>query len=553
VKVDPGIVAAAEARILRTAGHRMLARIARAAQQRPSAMIKSIDMASGASAAAQRVVAVLSLTACAVAGCDGYDGAEGVGATAGTAASIGGSSTGGQAGSSGGKAGAGVSGSVGTECTTAADCTGFSDCYTVSCDAGTCRGVTLPRGSACADGFCNGFARCLPCLDDAPGLQEDTGCSADAPVCPETSAEPACVGCEEDADCNDGLECTADRCTDSACENVPLPLGRPCREGVCNGETGSDSCTACVDDASTGTDVGCTKDRPRCDTTSTPPLCAGCQEAGDCDDENTCTTESCTANGVCEHATLVSGTPCPDGYCNGIPGVELCVPKPCQSDADCNDGADCTTDVCDSTFCAYTTDDTRCEDSGDVCQPNVCTVGTGCQRVDHTDPRQLLVNGTLDLGNVDWMEMSATYPQVIYHFDYVPTLLPHTEPYVAWLGGGEGLMDESNSLTQVVSVPAATARLDLTFFYQIWTEDGLPDDHNYMRVRLLSSEASEDLEEIVTFHNQDATRVWTRFTASLDAGRWAGSDVALEFSGIGIDGFTHFFVDSITLLATVCE
>ena len=283
----------------------------------------------------------------------------------------------------------------------------------------------------------------------------------------------------------------------------------------------------------------------------TPSVCSGCELTAHCDDGNACTADSCR-EGVCEHATLVSGTPCPRGYCNGIAGVELCVPKPCQTDLDCDDRVLCTADVCESNSCAYTADHGQCADSGDVCKPNLCTVGTGCQEIDKSRSLELLSNGYLDSGNVDWVEMSMSYGQVIYPFDYVPTLLPHTETYIAWLGGGEGLMDESNSLSQVVRVPAGAVRLELSFFYQIWTEE-LPDNHNHLAVTLRSMESSQSDEEIVTFYNQDKTRVWTGFRTTIDATDWVDSDAILEFSGIGIDGFTHFFVDSISLVATVCE
>jgi hypothetical protein len=113
-------------------------------------------------------------------------------------------------------------------------------------------------------------------------------------------------------------------------------------------------------------------------------------------------------------------------------------------------------------------------------------------------------------------------------------------------------MDESNSLSQVVGVPTGAVRLELSFFHQIWTEE-LPDNHNHLAVTLRSTEANQSDEEIVTFYNQDETRVWTGFRTTLDATNWAGSGAILEFSGTGIDGFTHFFVDSISLIATVCE
>jgi hypothetical protein len=475
---------------------------------------------------------------------------------AGTGGAIaGGGGTTGEAGSTGGGEGgadAGAAGHAGAECSRDADCVAIDECYSAACKAGVCVGSPLSRGSACDNGYCNGFARCLPCLDDAQGSNRDTGCSANSPLCAETAFEPTCVGCEEDADCNDGIECTVDRCNESVCESLTKPVGSACSAGICDGEAKADSCAPCIDDASTGLDTGCTTAQPKCDTEQTPAACSACKQADDCDDGNECTTDGCD-QGVCEHLTLVSGTPCDGGYCNGVPGVELCVAFPCKTDADCDDGVACTVESCESLHCAYSADHDECPDSGDVCTPNRCTVGTGCQAVDVARSADLLKNGDFEAGHVDWIEKSSTYDQVIFVYGYIPTLQPHTSPYVAWLGGGEGGLDESNSLAQVVHIPAGTVRLELTFFYEIWTEEGLPDDHNRLQVSLLSTESSQTDEELVTFHNQDATRVWRRFTTTIDPTPWAGSDATLYFSGTGIDGFTHFFVDSISLVATVCE
>jgi hypothetical protein len=370
-------------------------------------------------------------------------------------------------------------------------------------------------------------------------------------MCDELASEPECVGCIGNSDCGDGVECTIDRCTDSECENVPLPSGSLCRGGYCNGEADEHSCALCLDDASTGADTGCTADFPRCDTSVSPVECAKCAAPSDCDDANDCTAESCTA-GLCEHATLLSGTPCAYGYCNGIRGAEACIPKACQTDPDCDDLTACTAEICRSGFCVYTPDDGQCPASGDLCRPNVCTVGTGCQSVDGTRRVELLSNGNLDLGREHWTEMSAVYPGVIYPYDYIPTLYPHTRVYVAWLGNGEGGNDDTNSLSQTVTVPAEADRLELSFFYQVWADE-LPDDQNHMEVRVRATGASPAEELLLTLHNQDATRVWTGVRSSIDAATWAGSDMVVELSGSSADGYTAFFVDSISLVATVCE
>lgn len=461
----------------------------------------------------------------------------------------------------GGEAGAGFAGAIGSsgaagdssaECDSDDDCEPLGECYSASCEFGTCLGAVLARGSACEGGFCNGFARCLPCLDDAGGAAEDTGCGASTPVCVENESSPICAGCAGDADCDDAIACTVDRCVESACEHAALPAGASCRDGVCNGETGGGSCVACIDDMSTGTDRGCTSEQPRCDTSEDPPACTACQATDDCDDHNQCTADACN-DGACSHAPLASGTPCVGGYCNGIPGAEICIPKACENDASCDDGVACTAEVCEASYlCSYTPDHTQCSDSGDVCRPNVCTVGVGCQAIDVSRSLELLANGYFEAGNTVWTEVSSNYPQVIFLFDYVPTLRAHTESYIAWLGGGEGPVDEHNSLSQTVSIPASSVRLELSFFYQVWSDD-LPDDQNSLRVALRATGANQSDEAIVTFHNQDETRVWQRFATSIDVARWAGSDAILDFSGASVGGYTAFFIDTVSLRATVCE
>jgi hypothetical protein len=163
-------------------------------------------------------------------------------------------------------------------------------------------------------------------------------------------------------------------------------------------------------------------------------------------------------------------------------------------------------------------------------------VGTGCREIDASTSLELLSNGYLDSGNVDWIEMSASYGDVIFPYDYIPTLFPHTEV----------------SLSQTVAVPAGTVRLELSFFYQVWTEE-LPADTNRFDVRLLSPEMTQSDVDILTLHNQDQTRIWTGFRTTIDASSWAGSDATLEFAGSSPDSYTAFFVDSISLAATVCE
>ena len=89
---------------------------------------------------------------------------------------------------------------------------------------------------------------------------------------------------------------------------------------------------------------------------------SACTTAADCDDGNACTTDSCSANGVCEHAAQ-----------------EGCIP--CATAADCDDRNPCTTDGCTGGVCGHT----------DVpsCGPEQCSDGIdndGDGLVDCADP-----------------------------------------------------------------------------------------------------------------------------------------------------------------------
>ena len=141
------------------------------------------------------ILAFGPLTACApLLGLDEYVVEE--------ATSGGAPSSGGAAGASDGDGGSTVGGTVGTG------------------------GVT---GGACATEPCPPAA----CVDTAPGKQVDDGCDAAAPICDEREA-PVCVQCTRAADCDDGIECTLDRCEEGVC--VSTPRDALCGSGTCQPE-----------------------------------------------------------------------------------------------------------------------------------------------------------------------------------------------------------------------------------------------------------------------------------------------------------------------------
>ncbi|MEM7135837.1 MAG: hypothetical protein AAF500_04615 [Myxococcota bacterium] len=153
------------------------------------------------------------------------------------------------------------------------------------------------------------------------------------------------------ADCNDGLSCTTDSCALPAgvCENTMLPNGSLCD---LSGSPGACQVGTCV---------------PVCNTVN-------------CDDGNPCTAESCDPNdGLCD-TTILDGANCDLGGTAGI-----CVQDSCQAICDvvgCDDGNECTGDVCDLATgnCTNTpaADGTVCDFAG---QPGVCVSGQ-CEDAD---------------------------------------------------------------------------------------------------------------------------------------------------------------------------
>jgi len=128
--------------------------------------------------------------------------------------------------------------------------------------------------------------------------------------------------CHSDEDCDDSEACTTDTCDTMyfhTCYSTPSGEGSVCGTGdIC---TGLGTCIS-------GTCV------------YSDPM--------DCDDDQPCTTDTCTPSEGCVHTGLPEGTPCDDGFfcwtgdqcwgagfCSGVP------------ESPCDDGNPCTVDECD--------------------------------------------------------------------------------------------------------------------------------------------------------------------------------------------------------------
>ena len=159
--------------------------------------------------------------------------------------------------------------------------------------------------------------------------------------------------------CNDNNPCTTDVCTATGCTFTPA-TGQTCNDG--NSLTSNDMCT------SSGTCQG------------TAPQCA----TSGCNDNNPCTTDACTATGCT--FTPATGQTCNDG--NSLSSNDRCTSSgSCQgtlpqcATTGCNDNNSCTTDTCTATGCAFTPGPAgqTCNDGNSGTFNDMCTSGGACQ------------------------------------------------------------------------------------------------------------------------------------------------------------------------------
>lgn len=256
------------------------------------------------------------------------------------------------------------------------DCNDFINCTIDGCDEGVAGGCThLADDTVCDNGLlCDGAETCdevMGCVDGPSVTCADDGfactleaCSEAAGGCDTTLDDATCVAagqqfcttggcvsgdpCDEDSDCDDGNAC--DGIETCQCDSPPCSL--PMNPGVCVPNAPTLNCfdgIPCTDDA-------CVEDDPampgmnmaHCENT---PVDAACDDGNPCNGPEICDT----------------GMDC-------LPGTP----------PDCDDGTDCTNDVCFPQFGCFSTPDDffpGCQD-GSVCNgQEVCTPGTpglGC-------------------------------------------------------------------------------------------------------------------------------------------------------------------------------
>jgi len=116
-----------------------------------------------------------------------------------------------------------------------------------------------------------------------------------------------------------------------------------------------------------------------------------CRDSSECDDDNECTEDACATYGACIDTPVANETPCDFG---GLPG--LCVSGVCMDamlceGVGCDDGDECTDDVCDpangACINAAAADNTVCDFDGlpGLCMSGACMDARLCDGVDCDD------------------------------------------------------------------------------------------------------------------------------------------------------------------------
>ncbi len=256
------------------------------------------------------------------------------------------------------------------------DCDDGSMCSADSCDetTGDCLHEPIPGpcddSSVCTNGdMCQGIV-CIP--------GPVTSCD-DANLCTDDSCDPQ-SGCQHDnnaVECDDGDACTVgDACENASCaagKTTECDDGNPCTANKCD-----PALVVGLSDGCTLTWLGgvCSDDDP-C-TLLDECVDGVCVSGGlpDCDDQNPCTDDACDkGSGKCTSVPRAAGSPCDDG--NACTTGDACSEEGvCLAKLkDCNDGKNCTVDICDKNtgLCTYE------NNSGAACQDgDGCTLGDAC-------------------------------------------------------------------------------------------------------------------------------------------------------------------------------
>jgi hypothetical protein len=248
-------------------------------------------------------------------------------------------------------------------CTTNADCNDGLFCNgNETCSSGTCSAGAPPDcndGVACTADACNESADACDHLPDHGDCDDGMFCNG-AETCSASGCQPG-----SSVNCNDGVACTADMCSEDNDACVNLDDDTACDDGLfCNG---SENCTP----------AGCQPGNDPCPGNFCDEAgnhCVDCLTNTDCGDGLFCNgAETCnTATGACQ----AGANPCPGEMCNETSNacVECLIDANCSDGLFCNGVEDCAAGACvpGSPPCAGQ----MCNESSDTCAE--CLVDADC-------------------------------------------------------------------------------------------------------------------------------------------------------------------------------
>ena len=311
-------------------------------------------------------------------------------------------------------------------------------CTAAGCDAGTgCISVDVSQGTLCGADSCAeaAFTKAGECNGAGTCVQATGGCSPY--VCGPTACLSACVG---PSDCVAGFKCesgecvagcvTTDDCPDDAngCTGVicnaaskqceyPPTVGTLCGPAACVGNefTGEATCTAegvcgavvptncgdfVCDDAGCKTQCvvhsDCADSKNFCSAGAcVPKECTQANQAETCDDQLSCTTDTCDvssftcSNAIDAEQCVVDGACYASGDAQDEDACQVCVPAQPEQWSNAQDGALCQAaacsgaeytpaSTCSAGKCALATGVACAEDAGNPCTAAACDPVVGC-------------------------------------------------------------------------------------------------------------------------------------------------------------------------------
>ena len=302
---------------------------------------------------------------------------------------------------------------LGCVSTGAPSCSDSVACTDDFCDLASDSCKHVPNDTTCSDGlYCNGSESCDPvtgapatgCLPGTPiNCQDGIACTTDtcsnaAAACQHAPVDATCddgifcdgqetcntlVGCQSGPAivCDDGLSCTLDACSEAQAKCVYSPVNAACDDGLfCDGQETCDPAGAAPSGCKPGLPFPCPSDGIACTIDACAEATHTCNHVADstaCPPGQSCVVQQngCTPFQPCSNSAQCQN----NDLCDG---VEACVNGACHpgTPVNCDDGIACTFDSCNPAngVCSHPTSDAACTD-GIACNgQETCSAQTGC-------------------------------------------------------------------------------------------------------------------------------------------------------------------------------